>query len=104
MESIIIKAAARIAAEDRELAARAQAEGLDLVEPVERTASALASRIVREARATLTNRTFTLDECEVILAKLADVAARAEFAPATFAADPVAACRAALGMTVEVEG
>jgi hypothetical protein len=102
--NIIIDAAARIAAEDREIAARAQAEGLDFSEPVEITASALASRIVAEARAELANRTFTLDEAEKILSLLASITARAEFAPATFAADPVDACLGALGLNIDYAG
>ena len=101
---IILDAAARIVAADRELDTLAKAEGLDFSEPVEITASALASRIVAEARAELANRTFTLDEAEKILSLLASITARAEFAPATFTADPVDACRAALGLTIDYAG
>lgn len=101
---IILDAAARIVAADRELDTLAKAEGLDFSEPVERTASALASRIEQEARAAMTDRTFSLDEAEEILSLLASITARAEFAPVTFAADPVDACRAALGLTVEIGG
>ena len=101
---IIIDAVAKVAAEDRAIAARAQAEGLDFSEPVERTASALASRIEQEARAAMTDRTFSLDEAEEILSLLATIRSRAEFAPATFTADPIDAVRAALGLTVEIGG
>ena len=104
INSIIINAAARIAAEDRDLAARAKAEGLDFPEPAEITAAALASRIVADARAELANQTFTLDEAEKILTKLATITARAEFAPVTFTADPVDAVRAALGLTIDYAG
>ena len=69
-----LPAATRIAAEDRDLAARAKAEGLDCFsEPIERTASALASRIVDAARAELEGKAFTLSEAEEILAKLANI-------------------------------
>ena len=102
--NIIIDAAAKVAAEDRELDALAKAEGLDFSEPVEITASALASRIVADARAELANQTFTLDEAEKILTKLATITARAEFAPVTFTADPVDAVRAALGLTIDYAG
>jgi hypothetical protein len=103
---IIIDAAARIAAEDRAIAARAQAEGLDFggFEPIEITAAALASRIVDAARAELERHRFSLSEAEECLTMLATIRSRAEFAPATFAADPVDACRAALGLTVEIGG
>lgn len=104
ISSIIINAAAKVAAEDRELDTLAKAEGLDFSEPVEITASALASRIVDAARAELANRTFTLDEAEKILSLLATIRSRAEFAPATFTADPIDAVRAALGLTIDYAG